>query len=208
MPAKTPSKTRKPKPRNRVKASGATQQPTYAEVCQHLAESLQRENATAKELQDCKRQLTESLEQQTTTSEILRVIASSPTDLQPVLDVVAENAARLCESDDAIIRRLDGDMLRRVAHFGSLPTLDEDENFIVSRAVVAGRAVLAKETIHVHDLLAEMNTEYTRSRPWYRDTGTRTVLVTPLLRERVPVGVIVIRQTEDRPFTDKPIPLL
>src|SRR5215468_604133 len=160
------------------------------------------------ELQDCKRQLTEALEQQTTTGEILRVIASSPTDIQPVLDVVAENAARLCESNDAIIRRLDGNTLRRVAHFGSLPTLDEDENFIVSRAVAAGRAVLAKETIHVHDVLAEMNTEYARSRPWYRDTGTRTVLATPLLRESVPVGVIVIRRTEVRPFTDKQIALL
>src|SRR5262245_17693803 len=153
-------------------------------------------------------ELRESLEQQTATSEILGVIASSPTDVQPVLDVVAENAARLCESDDAVIRRLDGDTLRRVAHFGSLPTVDEDENYIVSRAMAAGRAVLAKETIHVHDVLAEMNTEYARSRPWYRDTGTRTVLATPLLRESVPVGVIVIRRTEVRPFTDKQIALL
>src|SRR5215471_10098569 len=153
-------------------------------------------------------ELRESLEQQTATSEILGVIASSPTDIQPVLDVIAENAARLCESDDAVIRRLDGDTLRRVAHFGSLPTVDEDENLIVSRAVAAGRAVLTRETIHVHDLLAEMNTEHARLRPWYRDTGTRTILVTPLLRESVPVGVIVIRRTEVRPFTEKQIALL
>ena len=65
-----------------------------------LAESLQRENATAKELQDCKHQLTEALEQQTATNEILKVIASSGANVQPMLDVVAESAARLCNSQD------------------------------------------------------------------------------------------------------------
>ena len=66
-------------------------------------------------------ELKESLEQQTATSEILGVIASSPTDIQPVLDVVAENAARLCEADDAIIRRLDGNVMPLVAHYGQIP---------------------------------------------------------------------------------------
>ena len=66
-------------------------------------------------------ELTEALEQQTATGEILRVIASSPTDLQPVLDVVAESAARLCEADDALIRRLDGNVIRLVAHYGRIP---------------------------------------------------------------------------------------
>ena len=75
-----------------VKTSPAKQAQTNAELRQQLAESLRRENATAKELQDRKRQLAEALEQQTATSEILGVIASSPTDIQPVLDVVAENA--------------------------------------------------------------------------------------------------------------------
>jgi len=65
-----------------------------------LAESLQRENATAKELRDCKHQLTEALEQQTATNEILKVIASSGANVQPMLDVVAESAARLCNSQD------------------------------------------------------------------------------------------------------------
>ena len=68
-------------------------------------------------------ELKEALEQQTATSEILGVIASSPTDIQPVLDAVAENAARLCDADDAVIRRVDGDMLRSVAHYGPMPTL-------------------------------------------------------------------------------------
>ena len=63
-------------------------------------------------------ELTESLEQQTATSEILGVIASSPTDIQPVLDVIAENAARVCDSYDAMIRLVEGNLLRVVAHFG------------------------------------------------------------------------------------------
>ena len=75
-----------------------------------------------KELQDRNRQLTEALEQQTATSEILRVIASSPTDIQPVLDVVAENAARLCEANDALIVRKLDDAVEVVAQYGPIPT--------------------------------------------------------------------------------------
>ena len=136
MATKTTSKTQKTKPRSRVKASAVTQRATYAELRQELearnrdlAEFLQREKTalkdlqdrdqqladSAKELQDCKRQLTEALEQQTATSEILGVIASSPTDVQPVLDVVAERAAKLCDATDAVIYHIDGDVLHQVA---------------------------------------------------------------------------------------------
>ena len=72
-------------------------------------------------------ELKESLEQQTATSEILGVIASSPTDIQPVLDVVAENAARLCDATDAQIIRVDGDFLRTVASYGSMPARSREE---------------------------------------------------------------------------------
>ena len=74
-----------------------------------------------KELQERNRDLTEALEQQTATSEILRVISSSPTDIQPVMNAVAESAARLCDSIDAQIYRVDGDIMRRVASHGSVP---------------------------------------------------------------------------------------
>src|SRR4029077_11185746 len=83
-------------------------------------------------------ELTEALEQQTATSEILGVIASSPTDIQPVLDVVAENATRVCGANDAIILRVEGNNLWRVAHYGPLPGIEE--SMPISRGWVSGRA--------------------------------------------------------------------
>ena len=156
-----------------------------------------------RELQERNRDLTEALEQQTATSEILRVIASSPTDIQPVLDVVAENAARLCDAKDAVIRRIDGDTVRVVATYGPMPTAAIVTP--ITGRVPVGRAIIDRQTIHVHDVAAEF--EEVPESP-HRITGTRTLLVTPLLREGVPIGVINIRRTEVRPFTDKQIALL
>ncbi len=146
-------------------------------------------------------ELKESLEQQTATSEILGVIASSPTDIQPVLDVVAENAARVCGANDAIIRRIDGDMLPPAARYGSLP--GGHNPIALSRDSAAGRAIIDRETIHIHDIQEQL-----REYPQARTRGARTVLATPLFREHIPIGVIVIRRTEVRPFTDKQIALL
>ncbi|HXV84096.1 MAG TPA: GAF domain-containing protein, partial [Candidatus Binatia bacterium] len=150
-------------------------------------------------------ELKESLEQQTAMSEILGVIASSPTDIQPVLDVVAENAARLCDSSDSQIYRVDGDMLQPVAAYGPMPIPPIG---LITRGWPAGRAVIDRQTIHVHDLVAEIETEFPESKTRQSLTGARTSLVTPLLREGVPIGVIIIRRTEVRPFTEKQIALL
>src|SRR5262249_42561762 len=93
-------------------------------------------------------ELKESLEQQPATSEILGVIASSPTDIQPVLDVIAENAARLCDASDALIFRVNGNFHERVARYGLMPVLENTSNS-TSRGSPAGRAILDRETIHV-----------------------------------------------------------
>ena len=152
-------------------------------------------------------ELKEALEQQTATSEILGVIASSPTDVQPVLDVVAESAARLCDATDAVVSRLDDATLRLVAHYGSIPGIEKGEPLVFSRNVVHGRAILDRQTIHVNDIAAEIET-YPDSKQLQQLTGTRTILAVPLLREDDAVGAIVIRRTEVRPFSDKQIALL
>ncbi|HZC59970.1 MAG TPA: GAF domain-containing protein, partial [Chthoniobacterales bacterium] len=150
-------------------------------------------------------ELKESLEQHTATSEILGVIASSPTDIQPVLNTVAENAARLCEATDAVITRVDGETVKNVANFGAIPVPWPTR---INRNSPVGRVIVDRKTIHVHDLLAEIETEYPESKERQKVTGTRTILVTPLLREGVPIGTINIRRTEVRPFSEKHVRLL
>jgi signal transduction histidine kinase len=150
-------------------------------------------------------ELKEALEQQTAMSEILGVIASSPTDVQPVLNVVAENAARLCEARDAVIARIDGETFRRVAQYGAIPVPEPSR---INRYTPVGRAIVDRKTIRVYDLAAESETEYPDSKARQRLSGTRTMLVTPLLREGVPIGTINIRRTEVRPFSERQIKLL
>ena len=152
--------------------------------------------------------LTEALEQQTATSEVLRVISSSPTDIQPVLNAVGENAARLCDANNAVIFRLEGTLLRQVAAHGQIPTsAHPQEGLLVNRDTVTGRAVLERRTVHVHDLAAE-EVEYPAGSRHARIDGHRTTLATPLLREGVPIGAILIRRMEVRPFSPKQIELV
>jgi signal transduction histidine kinase/HAMP domain-containing protein len=157
-------------------------------------------------VEDRTRELTESLEQQTATSEILRVIAGSPTDVQPVLDVVAERAARLCEAEDAIIFRVTGNHHQRVAKFGSIPA--PALPVPITRGFPGGRAILDRQTVHIHDIEAVIDTEYADVKAIQKEIGQRTVLATPLLREGVAIGAIVIRRLQVRPFSEKQIALL
>ena len=153
-------------------------------------------------------ELKESLEQQTATSEILGVIASSPTDIQPVLNAVAESAARLCDAPSAVIHRVDGSIVRRVAAYGQYPVGLIGAEQAIDRHRVGSRAIIDRQTIHVHDLAVEVKTEFPGDRHIQQIGGTRSALAAPLLREGVPIGVIIIRRTEARPFTEKQIKLL
>src|SRR4030095_11572514 len=119
---------------------------------------------------------------------------------------VAESAARLCGSRDALIYRIDGDGLRLEAHYGRLPWMNE--SLPCNRGSVTGRAVVDRQTIHIHDLAAEPDDEFPVGKALQQRFGQRTVLATPLLREGNPIGAIAIRRTEVRPFSDKQIKLL
>ncbi len=122
------------------------------------------------------------------------------------MDAIAESAARLCEATDAMIDRVDGDVLRRVAHYGPIPSARRlDDTRPISRLRFSGRAIMDREAIHIHDVSTP---EFQAEFPESRIASYRTNLSTPLLREGVPIGVIVIRRTEVRPFTDKQIKLL
>ena len=110
---------------------------------------------------------------------------------------------------DAQINRLEGDVLRRVASYGSMPApYDIGDGRPVNRGHVGGRAVIDRQTIHIHDITAEFDTEFPQGKELQERTGVRTILATPLLREGDAIGLIVIRRSEVRPFTDKQITLL
>jgi signal transduction histidine kinase len=170
-----------------------------------LFKELQQKNAA---LTQAHAQVTESLEQQTATAEILRVIAASPTDIQSVLDSVAESAGRLCEASDTQVYRLDADELRLVAHYGAIPTGPVGEFTVpVIPGVVSGRTVLERRIVHLADLQLEEN-EFPVGSQLARRFGYRASLSVPLMREGRPLGAIHLRRTEARLFTERQIALL
>src|SRR5262249_18522619 len=117
------------------------------------------------------------------------------------------NAARLIGAQDAIIHRLDGDVLRDAAHYGLIPRTP-DTTTPLTRDSVAGRAAVDRQLVHVTDLQAESDAEFPLAKARGVRDGSRSVLGAPLLREGLPIGAIFIRRTEVQPFTDKQIALL
>jgi GAF domain-containing protein len=157
------------------------------------------------EVQAKTRDLSEALIYQTGSANILRVIASSPTDVGPVLKAIIDSACELCEANDAAVLLRDGDDLRFSAHQGPIPI--GLEKWPINRNWAGGRAFVDREPVHVHDLLAE-GAEFPDGREFARRMGHRSILSVPLLREGESVGVIVLRRTEVHPFGDKQIALL
>jgi GAF domain-containing protein len=156
------------------------------------------------ELQAKNRDLTAALEQQTATADILRVISSSPTDVQPVFETIAENAARLCVSRDAHVFVRHRDLLRQVSHHGSIPIT---QTLPLVWGTANGRAVLEGRTVHVADMQVE-SSEFPEGSEIARRLGHRTVLIVPLMRDGAAVGAIAVRRTEVRLFTERQVALL
>ena len=160
------------------------------------------------ELQARNRALSESLEQQTATSEILRVISSSPTDIQPVFDTIAQSAMHLCDAAYGVIARYDGQLLHLAAHAHVRPegveTLQRVFPMRPSRATTTSRAILERAVVHVPDVLQDPD----YARVVAVGLQNRSVLAVPMLRDTEPIGTISVGRLEPRAFTDTQISLL
>ena len=167
-----------------------------------------KEAKLVRENRQLKRERDEAREEQSATSDIMRTIARAPGELQSVLDTIAQNAAKLCDAADTAVWRVDGDVLRLAVHAGPIPfPLAAGEGHPLTRDTPTGRAVVDRETIHVHDLRAAV-AEFPLSKNRGIASGLRTVLATPLLRDGFAIGAILIRRTEVRPFSESQIKLL
>jgi two-component system, NtrC family, sensor kinase len=161
-----------------------------------------------KELETRNHALTEALEQQTATSEILRVISQSQTDVQPVFDAIVRSAVRLCGADYSIAARFDGELLHALAHHGLSPdALKFVERTFPMRPgpeTMVGRAALSKAVVNFPDVLADP----TYSRDYAAAGGWRSGLGVPMLRDGELIGAIAVSRREPGPFPDKQIALL
>jgi signal transduction histidine kinase len=171
-------------------------------------EALQESYETLEQrVEDRTRELTESLEQQTATAEILRVISQSPTDVQPVLDVVVSAARRFCGADDATIVLRNGDHAMVGAHEGPIAPYEAVKRPL-TRSMAMGRAILDRNTVHVPDIANVDAEEWREGQVLARQFGHRAIIAAPMMREGEAIGVVLLRKDEPGPFTQRQIELL
>jgi GAF domain-containing protein len=168
-----------------------------------------------KALTEAHARVTEALEQQTATSEILRVISQSPTEVQPVFDAIVRSGASLCHASDVIILITDKDSLRVAASVGPVAASVRQSQVLqgsglpLTRGSVSGRAFIDRRTVHVPDVGAMSDNEFPEGKALQREYGGHgTTLAVPLLREDAALGVITLVRSEVSPFSDRQVALL
>ena len=169
-----------------------------------LFKELQEKN---KALTQAHAQVTGALDQQTATSEILGVISSSPTDVQPVFDAIVQSAVRLCAARFAAVFRFDGEMLHLGAHNfppNVLEFLQRQYPMQPGYAQASGRTILSRAVVQIPDLLADPDYQH----EWALISGWRSILAVPMLHEGVPIGAILINRAEPGTFPNMQIELL
>jgi len=171
-----------------------------------LDEARRHVDKAQRQLTEAQWQTTEALERQTANAEILKIISSSPTNLQSVLDAVVSSAARFCGADDVTIFELEGQELQATAHWGPIPQ-PIGVRMPCVRGGVGGRTVLERRPVHVLDLQAETE-EFPDGSAFAKKLGHRTTFGVPLLREGVAIGTIQLRRTQVAPFSEKQRQLL
>ena len=168
----------------------------------------QKVEARTSELAEANRDLTEALEQQTATSEILQVLSQSPTDVQPVFDAIAREAVRLCGASYSVVGRYDGRLVHLAAYEHVRPEGIEAIKALFpvrpSRATTTARAVLDRAVVHVPDVLADP--DYDRSVA--DGIQNRSTLAVPMLLNGEPIGTISVGRLEPRPFSERQVTLL